>query len=255
MVGQAVIPRAHHHLALEAKPYTAKNLLELQGFRDRVGWRFAFLEDSLLSSFLLTKTIRGQQQRLKMEAIQEMKDKVQEEVQEEDRTQLARQLIGPRGGLPTLKDDLVRLAHLVYVEVEPKDTVAILQAKIRPVVASLKENKPVAKPSSVTPSTAAPKSSATAAKAATPAASTSSTWSVVNPTDADDRMMQMIAMQDQKFQAMRNQVMQHVMSLQQLPSGAINLDSEDANMNENPKALTMTFALTPNRKSSVGFVR
>jgi hypothetical protein len=77
----------------------------------------------------------------------------------------------------------------------------------------------------------------------------------VNPTDADDRMMQMIAMQDQKFQAMRNQVMQHVMSLQQLPSGAINLDSEDANMNENPKALTMTFALTPNRKSSVGFVR
>ena len=85
--------------------------------------------------------MRGQQQRLKMEAIQEMKAKVQKEVQEEDRTQLARQLIGPRGGLPTHKDDLVRLAHLIYVEVEPKDTVAILQAKVRPVVATLKENK------------------------------------------------------------------------------------------------------------------
>ena len=83
----------------------------------------------------------GQQQRLKMEAIQEMKAKVQKEVQEEDRTQLARQLMGPRGGLPTLKDDLVLLAHLIYVEVEPKDTVAILQAKVRPVVATLKENK------------------------------------------------------------------------------------------------------------------
>ena len=80
--------------------------------------------------------MRGQQQRLKMEAIQEMKAKVQKEVQEEDRTQLARQLIGPRGGLPTHKDDLVRLAHSIYV-----DTVAILQAKVRPVVATLKENK------------------------------------------------------------------------------------------------------------------
>ena len=57
--------------------------------------------------------MRGQQQRLKMEAIQEMKAKVQKEVQEEDRTQLARQLIGPRGGLPTHKDDLVRLARLI----------------------------------------------------------------------------------------------------------------------------------------------
>ena len=41
-----------------------------------------------------------------------------------------RQLVGPHGGLPTLKDDLVRLAHLMKVDVEPKDTVPMLQQKI-----------------------------------------------------------------------------------------------------------------------------
>ena len=86
--------------------------------------------------------MRGQQKRLKAEAINEMKAKVQEEEKEVSRKQSARQLIEPRRGLPTLKDDLIRLAHLLHVEVEASDTVAILQTKVRPVVATLKEGLP-----------------------------------------------------------------------------------------------------------------
>ena len=90
MVENAVLPSAHHVKALQAGAYTATNLLALQRFRDRIGWRMAFLEDSLLSTFLLTRTMRGQRQQLQAEAIAEAKKKVQVEVQTVEREQLPR---------------------------------------------------------------------------------------------------------------------------------------------------------------------
>ena len=59
----------------------------------------AFVEDSLLTGFLLTRTVK-----LKADAIAYMKEQTETEAKSMDREQLARQLIGPRGGLPTLKD-------------------------------------------------------------------------------------------------------------------------------------------------------
>lgn len=86
MVSQQVLPASHHRAALEASHYIAKNLIELQKFRDPIGWKMAFVGDSLLSGFLLTRVMKGQKRELKAEAIQEMKEKVQKETETVDRS-------------------------------------------------------------------------------------------------------------------------------------------------------------------------
>ena len=73
-----------------------------------------------------------------------------------ERADHVRQMIGPRGGLPKLKTDLIRLAALCNVEVKPDDTVETLKAKVKPVVDEFKSTgvvrsaaapKPLAQPS------------------------------------------------------------------------------------------------------------
>ena len=58
-------------------------------WRDPIGWKMAFVGDSLLSGFLLTRVMKGQKRELKAEAIQEMKEKVQKETETVDREVLA----------------------------------------------------------------------------------------------------------------------------------------------------------------------
>ena len=112
-----------------------------------------------------------------------------------DREQLARQLIGPRGGLSTLKDDLIRLAHLLHVEVESNDTVPKLQKKVRPTVRLLMDKKAPATSTAMQPSSAPATSqrarSAAGPRSRTPAAppraeipSTPSSWSNMNSAEA-----------------------------------------------------------------------
>lgn len=64
-------------------------MIELQKFRDPIGWKMAFVGDSLLSGFLLTRVMKGQKRELKAEAIQEIKEKVQKETETVDREVLA----------------------------------------------------------------------------------------------------------------------------------------------------------------------
>ena len=216
-MSRGALPRKHYQLALHDKKFTAQNLLELQKFRDRMGWQRAFLEDVLLEGFLAARSSRGQKQQLKEMAIQEMKDKVAKEIQVVDREVLARQLIGPRGGLPAVKADMTRLAHLVNVEVNPKDTIPILQEKVRPLVAAIMGKYPSYPAPSSKTGDKAPKAKAPSPKATSSAESTSSTWSVVSPTDLSGlevRVGQMLQAQDERFQGMLSQVMQHVMALQ-----------------------------------------
>ena len=47
----------------------------------------------------------------------------------------------PRGGLPRLRSELVELATLLYVDVEDKDTVEKLKAKVSPVIDMIKGDK------------------------------------------------------------------------------------------------------------------
>jgi hypothetical protein len=234
MVAQQVLPACHHGEALKLQRYTAKNLIELQRFRDRIGWRMAFVEDSLLSGFLLTRTMKSQKMKLKEDAIKEMKDQAEAESQSVDREQLARQLIGPRGGLPTLKDDLIRLAHLLRVTVESNDTVAKLQQKVRPTVQLLMDKK-------TSSSTATAPSSAVVPSPKTPPArparaetwSTPSSWCNMSGAEAaqmEEKMKALLQEQEVRFQGMLNQVMAHVMSVGQVPNGGLSADQIDEAM-------------------------
>ena len=130
---------------LEAGAYNANNLALMSRFRNRVGWNLAFLEDNLMQGLLLGRGKRGQQQRIKAAALQEFQDQMNREMAEKDRLRAARALIGPHGGLRNLKDDITQLAQLLHVEVRPKDTIALLQNKAKPIVETIKQSAPEAK--------------------------------------------------------------------------------------------------------------
>lgn len=57
MAEQPVTVPRHIGLAFERNAFTAQNLLEMSRFRDRVGWRFAFMEDSVLSGLMALKAL------------------------------------------------------------------------------------------------------------------------------------------------------------------------------------------------------
>lgn len=120
-----------------------------------------------------------------------------------------------------MKDDLVRLAHLMKVDVEPKDTVPMLQQKI--------------------PQTSCPDDGevpcfgcgeAHGCRAKVSSTSISKRGGriheicmvMVSSPEKDyleTRLKELFAEQDQRVMDMMNQVMQHVMSVQQVPIYAI----------------------------------
>ena len=106
------------------------------------GWHLsskhlAFLEDPLLAVMLAAKGVRGISSRVKAQAQIEAKENAKKLEAEGKQLEAARALLGPRGGLPTLRRDLLQLAALVHVEVGEKDTVEMIKQKIRPVVQSI----------------------------------------------------------------------------------------------------------------------
>ncbi|CAK9109162.1 unnamed protein product [Durusdinium trenchii] len=117
MVDNHSMSRRHHYYATNRNLYT----------------------DMILQTFLLTRQMKGHGQRVKQAALDEARERARQETAVQDREILARQMIGPRGGLPPLRADLVRLALLLNVEVDAKDTIANLQKKIRPIVDILKQ--------------------------------------------------------------------------------------------------------------------
>ena len=114
--------------------YTAKSLSEMTWLRNRVGLTFAFLEDSLLEGLLASRSRPGRLNRIKAAAEKEEAERL---AAERGRLEAARTLIGPRGGLPSLRGDLVKLCHLLHVDVEAKDTVASLRRKLKEPVAGI----------------------------------------------------------------------------------------------------------------------
>lgn len=128
----------HYNKGFQLGRYTAANLREMSFFRDRVGWKDAFLEDGMLTGLLAARGVRGQSSRLKAVVLAEAKEEASKKKSQMDRDMAARQLVGPRGGLPSLRADLVKLAVLLHQEVGAKDTVAQLQAKCRPLVQFLR---------------------------------------------------------------------------------------------------------------------
>ena len=127
MKAQKVWPKAHLDRAL--KLMTPSGLAECLFLRDRVGFHMAYLEDPMVGSILLIKHMKGQKAAIQREALKQTKMEAQRVAQTQEKEEAIRSLVGPRGGLPTLKKDLVSLATLLHQPVGEKDTVEHLKRR------------------------------------------------------------------------------------------------------------------------------
>lgn len=222
MVSQHTLISRHLEAANSAGAFTAQNLIEMSRFRDRVGWSQAFLEDSLLSGFLAVKAMRGQKYQLKKEAMAEAQRQAQKDIAAGTREDAARQLIGPRGGLPTLRADLIRLASLLEVELDPKDTVAMIQKKVRPMVEVLKATSAAPKSRPSSSATSATAAAAAPAALGTPPSPSMKSWRSAGPTleEVEQRIQEVIGQQEQRFQTMLMPVLRHIIHQQSPGSSA-----------------------------------
>ncbi|CAE7503333.1 RE2, partial [Symbiodinium sp. CCMP2456] len=165
--------------------------------------------------------------------------------QEADRLQVARALVGPKGGMPTLKGDLVKLAALLHTPVGDKDTIKDIRNKLRPIVNDLCNKVPM--PSTTSSASSAehfvlisPPTSAVEVRPSTltsfgsmspgpsaPSARTPTTTTPAadpNTLNASTLNAHLMQVMDQRFQelgvrheAMFAQVLQHVMQLRMNP--------------------------------------
>lgn len=137
MAERSIWPR--RHLQLAVRKLTASHLGECVHLRNRVGFKTAFIEDEQFSLMLgMVKSFKGQGAMIKRAAMEETQEKARKDLEKGSQEEMVRQLVGPRGGLPSLKADLVRLATLLHVQVDPKDTVEQLKKKIKGPLGAMK---------------------------------------------------------------------------------------------------------------------
>lgn len=129
--------------ALQLQLFSPANLAECCFLRNRMGLELSFLEDPLLMGMMACRAAKGMGSRIKALARQQA-DQEAKKARAEGRQEAAvRELIGPRGGLPTLRKDLLKLAALVHVPVTDKMTVDQIRQAVRPVVQEMaRDNTP-----------------------------------------------------------------------------------------------------------------
>ena len=179
--------------------------------RNRLGLQVAFCEDPLLEGMLEGVAMKGMTKGLKKAAQAEALEAAKQAGSTEKREQEARTLIGPKGGLPTLRRDLLKLAALLRVDIAERDTVDTIKEKVKPMVNLLKE-KPVPKltavKSAAKPRGAQPKSSAKEASA--------------SPLSADVRPISNLTEQHEALEEIAGKMAQEMQVLRSLlPAGAI----------------------------------
>ena len=148
-----IFPKQHFKKAELAQSFNMQNLGDCSHLRDRLGLATSFMEDPKVEGMLCGRAMKGLGAKLKKQAHLEALEAAKAAEESGKREQEARSMIGPKGGLPTLRGDLLRLAALLHVPVEDGDTVNQLKEKIKPTVALLKE-KPEPKALAKSPSRA-----------------------------------------------------------------------------------------------------
>ncbi|CAK9007904.1 unnamed protein product [Durusdinium trenchii] len=195
------LPQQHHQRAIHFKAFTTQNLHELSQFRNRLGLEFAFMEDHLLQGMMAARSVKGMNQQLKREAIKEAQAEAAEVTKKGEQLEAVRSLIGPRGGLPSLKADLVKLAALFNIPVEAKMTNDELKNLCRPMVNELT----VKSPSKPKPSTSLSSTDQrTSAKAPSPTGAYQSQGTPMptkpsEPSLTAAEVQQLLAQQEQRF--------------------------------------------------------
>jgi hypothetical protein len=122
MVANGSLAKRHLTRAQQVGAFTAQNLKD----------DLAFMEDPLLTGMLAARATKGLASKIRADALLEAQKEAKRLKEEGKLTAAARELIGPRGGLPVLRQDLVRLATLLHVEIAEGDTIAKLKEKCRP---------------------------------------------------------------------------------------------------------------------------
>ncbi|CAK9100240.1 unnamed protein product [Durusdinium trenchii] len=139
-----IVPKGTFQKAELWQAWTVSNMSDCIWLRNRMGIRYAFLEDPILMGMLAAKSAKGLTARVKKESIAEAVEKAHQSQMQGTADQEARAMIGPRGGLPTLRSDLLRLAALLHVHIGEKDTVPVIKEKLKPMVEALKGRTPAA---------------------------------------------------------------------------------------------------------------
>ena len=144
MRADSIWPR--RHLRLAASRMTLSRLGECLHLRDRVGFKLAFLEDGRMFSMVGNLSgFRGQKVAVSRALQHQAQEEARAKLADGQRDQCVKELIGPRGGLPSLKADLLKLATLLHVPVLETDRVEDLKKKVTPAVALLMGGTTVAR--------------------------------------------------------------------------------------------------------------
>ena len=151
MVKSGAYSRRHFRYAKLNNRFTLGNLSECIGLRNRMGMLHAFLEDPLLPGMLAAMKAKGVRSQINRALVDKAKHEDAMIHDRHQREEAVRTLVGPRGGLPSLKADLLRLAALCHVEVSEKDTVEQLKTKVKPIVDSMKDTLVKPSPKRVKP--------------------------------------------------------------------------------------------------------
>jgi hypothetical protein len=210
-------PRRWTSKARQNGSFTLGNMIELNGFRSRQGLKMTFLEDPLLMGMMAARQVKGAAAAMRKAALQEAQAQAKKTEERGQKTEAIRQLIGPKGGLPTLKADLLRLAALLHIIVPEKATVEDLKALCRPLVNELKMDSKqpastvAASGSSSSGLTVEPKAKMKAPPPGMKRPGMEITEREVVQNTHD--MQVLLANQEERFQAMLTQVMQHVMHM------------------------------------------
>ncbi|CAE7888862.1 unnamed protein product [Symbiodinium sp. KB8] len=232
--------------------FAPASLVSLTWFRSRAGLEFCFLEDPMVSGMLAARFQKGRFTAMKNQAA---RAEAAEVAKNQDRLKAARQLIGPRGGLPVLKADLIKLATLLHIEVSDQDKVVDIRSKIRPLIVDLCASVPLDKTEQIpsgthqtslttssgafvqnrnnfgndTEQTLGPMSSGPSSSQVPESVTQSQPVWEANAMDLINRQM---AAMDDRYQAMFNQLLTHVMQAQSVQPQAFDISAGDAPMEE-----------------------
>ncbi|CAK9035342.1 unnamed protein product [Durusdinium trenchii] len=198
----------------EPSVYTTKNLLDLGQFRNRAGLNFAFMEDNMLQGMLAARASKGLTAQLKRDAIQEAQLEAEAATKRGEKHGMVRSLIGPKGGLPTLKADLVKLASLLNIPVQTGMTVEDLKKACRPLVAEIAQKPTPSKASGSTSSTERHVPETSMARPSQAPETIGAKAKASHGVTAQE-LQEVLTMQDHKFQGMLNQVLQSISTLHQ----------------------------------------
>eukprot|EP00913_Durusdinium_trenchii_P030654 g28709.t1 len=132
--------RKHLDMAYTMDRFTYQNLSECIHWRNRLGLQTSFCEDPIVMGMIHGKMAKGLQNKVKNAALLEAQQEAREAEAAGTKEEQARALIGPRGGLPPLRGDLIKLATLLNVDVKADDNVETTKNKVRPIVNLLKES-------------------------------------------------------------------------------------------------------------------